>query len=631
MNAATAAAKEKHTVTLAGTFGTATISGITGITFPSVLTFDTDLATTAANFVTAYEAEYLAAGVVLTASTNTLIFEAGTAGVPTGTPVITNATSNIAGTVAHSVANVTGLKQKETVTIAGEGGILTINLSGVEYSIPFDTDLATTAAAFATAHAAVILAAYAAVVTSDSATVIFEASTAGVPIPVPVVPDRTGDLAGTVDHTTANVVAVKQVALITLSGTSGIAHMEGTGGLVSEVVFDTSLLVTAQNFVTNYADAYLEEGVVVTAGVLNTIIFTAETAGVPFFAPFCTNQLGDLAGVPTASQVNVVAVAQVETITVEGTGFATIGAAGGLTKSLSVTGLIPDGLVTFVEDNAADYLEQAIILTSDGADLIFTAETPGTSFTAPTITNVVGMSGTVAHTTANRAPVKQVEIITATGTFGQATIAAAGGLTKVLDATTSIADGWKAFKAANLALYDAQGIIILENGSTLTMTAKTAGTGFTAPTITVRANLTGTDAVTLANTSLLPLTFSGLATEAGGGGIIYKATAESDMTAMAATVLRLWLFNAIPSGIVADNAAYVTAYANSSKLLGYIDITFDAAGGSSDAVFGQARVVDEYVCASDDVDIYVIPQTVTGFTPTSGGKLRITLDVVKMA
>lgn len=95
--------------------------------------------------------------------------------------------------------------------------------------------------------------------------------------------------------------------------------------------------------------------------------------------------------------------AQVETITLTGTeGTANVGAAGGLTKLATFGDDLADTAADFVTSHAAAYLAVGIVVTSEGADLIFTANVAGTGFTAPTITNATGdLAGTVAHTTAN--------------------------------------------------------------------------------------------------------------------------------------------------------------------------------------------------------------------------------------
>lgn len=83
-------------VTLTGTSGTANIA-VNGVNY--LATFADDLTTTAANFVTAHAAAILAAtGAVVTANAGVLTFTDQAEGFPTIT--ITNATTNLAGTVA---------------------------------------------------------------------------------------------------------------------------------------------------------------------------------------------------------------------------------------------------------------------------------------------------------------------------------------------------------------------------------------------------------------------------------------------------------------------------------------------------------------------------------------------------
>ena len=87
-------------VTLTGTSGTANVTGVGGLT--KLVTFDTDLTTTATNFVTAHAAAYLAVGITLTSSTTSLIFTPTLADQYFADPVITNATGDQAGTVFTS-------------------------------------------------------------------------------------------------------------------------------------------------------------------------------------------------------------------------------------------------------------------------------------------------------------------------------------------------------------------------------------------------------------------------------------------------------------------------------------------------------------------------------------------------
>lgn len=124
INTVVADVKQKETISLTGTVGTATI--VCGA-LSHVATFATNLTTTAANFVTANAAAYLTAGLVLTSSTNTLIIEASVAGVPFTAPTITNLITDLAGTVAHTTANVTipNITLANAAISVGGGGIIT--------------------------------------------------------------------------------------------------------------------------------------------------------------------------------------------------------------------------------------------------------------------------------------------------------------------------------------------------------------------------------------------------------------------------------------------------------------------------------------------------------------------------
>ena len=108
------------TITLTWTSGTATITWAWALT--KVATFDTNLTTTASNFVTANEAAYAAQGITLTSSTDDLIFTATIAGDSFTSPSIENTTTDLDGTVANTTANVSApsqliLKKVKTTTL----------------------------------------------------------------------------------------------------------------------------------------------------------------------------------------------------------------------------------------------------------------------------------------------------------------------------------------------------------------------------------------------------------------------------------------------------------------------------------------------------------------------------------
>lgn len=103
--------KQVEKITLSGSSGTANVTGAGGLT--KAVTFGTDLATTAAAFVTSHAAAYLAVGIVVTststgATNGVIVFTASVGGTAFTVPAIANTSGNLAGTVAHTTANIDG-------------------------------------------------------------------------------------------------------------------------------------------------------------------------------------------------------------------------------------------------------------------------------------------------------------------------------------------------------------------------------------------------------------------------------------------------------------------------------------------------------------------------------------------
>lgn len=100
------------TVTLSGTSGTANLS-CAGVV--NVLAFNSSLTQTATDFVTAFAADYLAVGVVVTSSGVDLIFTANVAGTPFTSPWVANLTGDLVGTTVHTTPNVPAVEGKRTL------------------------------------------------------------------------------------------------------------------------------------------------------------------------------------------------------------------------------------------------------------------------------------------------------------------------------------------------------------------------------------------------------------------------------------------------------------------------------------------------------------------------------------
>jgi len=115
---------------------------------------------------------------------------------------------------------------------------------------------------------------------------------------------------------------------------------------------------------------------------------------------------------------------QIDTITLTGTnGSANITSAGGLTEQIIFITDLPTTAISFVTAHSADYLAQGIVLTSSGANLIFTGQT-STPFTHPVITNMSGdLTGTVANTQAAPAAATLDDVVSALHSMEQNLVA----------------------------------------------------------------------------------------------------------------------------------------------------------------------------------------------------------------
>jgi hypothetical protein len=92
------------TITLTGTSGTANVTVAGGLT--KLVTYGDSLTDTAADFVTSHAAAYAVVGITVTSSGPDIIFTDAVPGTGFSHPVITNATGNLAGTIANTTYNI---------------------------------------------------------------------------------------------------------------------------------------------------------------------------------------------------------------------------------------------------------------------------------------------------------------------------------------------------------------------------------------------------------------------------------------------------------------------------------------------------------------------------------------------
>jgi hypothetical protein len=112
------------------------------------------------------------------------------------------------------------------------------------------------------------------------------------------------EYSGFVYMANANNISQIQIDTITLTGTSGTAHISLAGGLTKTATFNIDLPTTASDFVTANSAAYLAQGIVITSNSAD-IIFTANVSGTPFTSPAITNTSGNLNGNVVNTQVNI--------------------------------------------------------------------------------------------------------------------------------------------------------------------------------------------------------------------------------------------------------------------------------------------------------------------------------------
>lgn len=628
--------KQKEIITITGASGTFAISLTGGHT--NLVTFDTDAAGTAAAFANVTNiAEYAASGIVLSASTNTIIFEAAVAGVPFVAPICTDGIADLHGTVDHNVANV----------VAGTANMTLVG--GDNKLITFTTNLDTTAANFVTSWAT-YYDGLGITITAGTATVVFEAKVAGVPFGLTAVTTITGNLAGTSDPTTANVV-------------NGTANVTGTGGLTKLLTYATTAAAATAAFVVSHAVAYSQVGVAVTAvddtlvfesstagtaivapvvsaplagtvagtvvhtlanvvvgtvainGVgaartmtllttptaatlafktanvaaylaagialtnsTNTLVLEAITAGVPFTSPTITDGAGDLAGTVAVNQVNV-SIAQ-------GLGHITL--AGGITLPIAFDTTPTITATNFASVlNKATYLAQNIVLTNSGADLIFESKEDNQPFTAPLLVNSQGDLAGVVDPTVEYVPI------------GKGLVTGLGGLSKEMVFTTDANTTTTNFVSSHVAAYLAAGIVLTNSTNTVIFEANVAGVPMGTPVFTNTAgDLAGAIVHTVANVSIVPLSFVGnAAVSNGGGGMITLAKIEAPAK-FAGQVFTLYVYNDTPTALVGDNVPFVLDVADISKRVGKITVTMDALVNSSEVSYGQDASFLPYQCAS---------------------------------
>lgn len=168
------------------------------------------------------------------------------------------------------------------------------------------------------------------VLTSDGDDLIFEGTDYVDWADPATITNISGDLDGTVataapDHVHASA-PVPAIQTITLTGTSGAAEIYCNGTYFGDAVFNTSLSITAQDFMDDYELDFLAAGILLSSSGAD-LVFEITPAGDFTQLPSIENVSGNLSGTPASPQTQAyeAGVHRKDTITLTGnTGTASI-------------------------------------------------------------------------------------------------------------------------------------------------------------------------------------------------------------------------------------------------------------------------------------------------------------------
>jgi hypothetical protein len=200
------------------------------------------------------------------------------------------------------------------------------------------------------------------------------------------VPELAGTLDGDVDHTLANQTGSQREDYITLSGYDGQANI--TCNLMTRTIMVSSgnLYDAMDQFVENFGPMYEDIGVRVYHPMASSSLWFCEMNGEDFSgATEIDNLTGDIDGTVYNQSPHSTSQKQIDTITLKGSG----GSADIRCNNQTFRAAWDDSLTktasNFAETYDPWYRINHVIVTSDGPDIIFTAEFAGDPFYLETI------------------------------------------------------------------------------------------------------------------------------------------------------------------------------------------------------------------------------------------------------
>lgn len=138
------------------------------------------------------------------------------------------------------------------------------------------------------------------------------------------------------------------------------------------------------------------------------------------------------------------------------------------------------------------------------------------------------------------------------------------------------------------------------------------------------------DVVSNSTSSTTLLSISGCARVNAGSGYIVGATVVTNTKSLTPRI-RVHVFNASNPTVSVDNSALQEKYADISKRLGYFDMPAMTTGTDT-TNSDMSRAVNfslrfPFVCAASSTTLYFLFETLDAFTPTSGEKFTLVVNV----
>ena len=160
------------------------------------------------------------------------------------------------------------------------------------------------------------------------------------------------------------------------------------------------------------------------------------------------------------------------------------------------------------------------------------------------------------------------------------------------------------------------------------LSTKLVSAEFTRPADTTA--YTAGDVVSNSDATTVPVTLTSMGRVTGGSGYITGVRLTTNKKSITPRI-RVHLFNVATATLAADNVAHKELYADASKRVGMFDLPAMTTGTDT-TNSDMSRSVDftqriPFQCAADSSSLFYVLEAIDAFTPASGQKFTLSLNV----